>query len=260
MDKGFFLVTGTSRGIGEALAKKLLEEGNTVLGVARGRSDALKFPKYHHQTFDLADSSQISQIMEKVDEVVDNQRFDFICLVNSASPLEPVGAIEKCPANEIESHIRVCLIASMILTSLFIRRFSDDRVRKKVAFITGGSASTAVSHESIYCGAKAGVTMFAQCVGLEQKDKEYGFEVITIGPGMVDTYMHQMARSKNKDEYIWADLCKQVYEEGKLQNPVDVAENIYFILKYKYEQGKYVQVSEVKPVDEIIKGYHQSHT
>jgi benzil reductase ((S)-benzoin forming) len=260
MENGFFLITGTSRGIGEALAQKLLGEGNTVLGVARGRSGALKSTKYHHLSYDLADSSAMSQIMEKVDEVVNNQRFDFICLVNSASPLEPVGAIEKCPANEIESHVRICLIASMILTSLFIRRFSDDRVRKKVAFITGGSASTAAPHESIYCGAKAGLTMFAQCIGLEQNQKEYGFEVITIGPGMVDTYMHQVARSKNKNDYVWADLCKQVFEEGKLQAPADAAEEIYSLLEHKFEQGLYVQVSEATPVDELIKGHQQSHT
>ena len=245
MENGFFLITGTSRGIGEALAQKLLEKGNTVLGVARGQSDVLKSTRYHHLSFDLADTSRISQIMEKVDEIVDNQRFDFICLVNNASAIEPLGAIEKCPASEIESHIRIGLIAPMILTSLFIRRFSDGRIRKKVAFIVSGSAYTASQQESIYCGSKAGLSMFAQCVGLEQKDKEYGFEVICIGPGMVDTYMHQVARSKNKEDYVWVDLAKQVHENGELEKPGKVAEKIYITLSNRYEQGKYVKAFEV---------------
>ena len=237
------------------MAQNILAKGGTVLGVARGRSAALKSAKYHHLTLDLADAPRLGQIMEKVDEIVDKQRFDFVCLVNNASAIESLGAIEKCPASEIEAHIRITLIASMILTSLFIRKFADGKMRKKVAFITGGSASSAVPHESIYCGAKAGETMFAQCVGLEQKDKDYGFEVITIGPGMVDTHMHQVARSKNKEDYVWADLVKEVYEKGELQDPGKVAEEIYMILINKYEQGKYVQVSEARPPDEIIKGY-----
>lgn len=87
--------------------------------------------------------------------------------------------------------------------------------------------------------------MFAQCVGLEQKDKEYGFEMICIGPGMVDTFMQQTARSKSSDEYTMADFFKQAYEDGKLQKPNNVAEKIYTILGNKYEQGKYVSVSEV---------------
>jgi len=206
MENGFFLITGTSRGIGEALAQKILEKGNMVLGVARGRSDALKSTKYHHLSFDLTDTSRISQIMKKVDEVVDHQRFDFICLVNNASA---------------------------------------GRIRKKVAFISSGSAYTALPQESIYCGSKAGMNMFAQCVGLEQKDKEYRFEVICIGPGKVDTAMQQVARSKNREEYVWVDLAKQVYENGELQDPGKVAEKIYTILDNKYDQGQYVEVSEV---------------
>jgi len=245
MENGFFLITGTSRGIGEALAQKILEKGDTVLGVARGRSTILKSTKYHHLSFDLADTSRISQIMEKVDEVVDNQKFDFVCLVNNASAVEPLGSVEKCPASEIDSHVRISLIAPMILTSLFIRKFSHGRIRKKVAFITSGSASTALPHESIYCGSKAGMNMFAQCVGLEQKDKEYGFEVICISPGMVDTSMQQVARSKNREEYAWVDLAKQVYENGELQDPGTVAEKIHIILYNKFEQGKLVRADEV---------------
>jgi short-subunit dehydrogenase len=35
MGNGFFIFTGSSRGIGEALSRKLLNEGNTVLGISR---------------------------------------------------------------------------------------------------------------------------------------------------------------------------------------------------------------------------------
>ena len=245
MENGFFLITGTSKGIGEALAQKTLEKGNSVLGVARGRSEALKFTKYHHLSFDLADTSRINRIMEKVDEVVDNQRFDFICLVNNASAAEPGGAIEKCPAEEVESHVKIGLIAPMILTSQFIRKFSDSKIKKKVAFISSGAAFTPFLGDSIYCSTKAGINMLAQCVGLEQKEKEYGFEVITIGPGMVDTYMQQVARSKTVEEYTSADFLRQAYEQGMLQKPEIVAEKIVTILDNKYDQGQYVKVSEI---------------
>ena len=87
--------------------------------------------------------------------------------------------------------------------------------------------------------------MFAQCVGLEQKNKEYGFEVIAIGPGMVDTSLQHAARSKTSDEFAMAGFFKQAFENGKLQEPSKVAEKIYVILGNKYEQGKYISVSEV---------------
>ena len=245
MVNGFFLITGTSRGIGKAVAQKLLEKGHTILGVSRNRSDVLDSTNYYHLSFDLADTSQISQIMAKVNEIVDKQSFDIICLINNASAVEPIGPIEKCPTTDIESHVKIGLIAPMLLTSMFIRRFTNKKIRKKVVFISSGAAFTPLADESIYCGSKAGINMFAQCVGLEQKDKEYGFEVNSIGPGMVNTDMQLAARSKTSDEFTMADFFKQAFEAGKLQEPSKVAEKIYTILENKYEQGKYVSVSEV---------------
>jgi benzil reductase ((S)-benzoin forming) len=245
MENGFYLITGTSRGIGEALANTLLEKGNTVLGVSRDRSDILNSTKYYHLSFDLTDTSRINQIMEKVDEIVNSRTFDSVFLVNNASAIEPINSIEKCPATEIESHVRIGLISPMILTSMFIRKFTDDEIGKKVVFISSGAAFTPLPDESIYCSSKAGINMFAQCVGLEQKNREHGFEVFSIGPGMVDTSMQQVIRSKTSDEFAMADYFKQAFEDGKLQKPEIVAEKIYTILGNKYEQGKYVSVSEL---------------
>jgi benzil reductase ((S)-benzoin forming) len=245
MENGFFLITGSSRGIGEALALKILENGNTVLGVARNRSHRLKFAQYFHLPFDLRDTPRIGEIMEKVDEIIEDQSFDFVCLVNNASAVEPLNSIEKCPPDEVESHVRIGLITPMILTSMFIRKFSGSKIRKKVAFISSGAAFTALPDESIYCSSKAGIHMFAQCIGLEQKNRENGFEVLSIGPGMVDTSMQQAVRSKRSEEFAMADFFKQAFEDGKLQEPDKVAEKIFTILGSKFEQGKYVSVSEV---------------
>ncbi len=245
MKNGFFLITGTSKGIGEAIAHNLLQKGHTVLGVSRSQSDKLKSTKYYHLSFDLTDTVRISQIMEKVNEIVDHHIFDLVCLVNNASALEPMGFIQKCPAAEIDAHVRIGLIAPMILTSMFIRKFSADNVRKKMVFISSGSAFMALPEDSIYCSTKAGLNMFAQCIGIEQKNKEYGFEVVSIGPGMVDTPMQLAARSKTTDEYTGVDFFRQAFKDGKLQKPEEVAEKIYTILGNKYEQGKYVRVSEV---------------
>ena len=245
MENGFFLITGTSRGIGEALTQRILEDGNTVLGISRKQSEALKAATYHHLSFDLTETARFNQIMEKINEIFDRQSFNFACLINNASAVEPVGSIEKCPAAEIETHVKIGLVAPMLLTSMFIKRFADEKIRKKVVFISSGAAFTPLADESIYCSSKAGINMLAQCIGLEQKDKEFGFEVHTIGPGMVDTSMQLAIRSKTSEEFVLAGFFKQAFEDGKLQEPGKVAEKIFTILENKYEQGKYVRVSDI---------------
>ena len=87
--------------------------------------------------------------------------------------------------------------------------------------------------------------MFAQCVGLEQKDKEYGFEINSIGPGMVNTTMQTALRSKTIEDFALADFFMHAFNDGKLQEPGKVAEKIYMMLGNKYEHGKYVSVSDV---------------
>ena len=245
MKKGFFLITGTSKGIGEAIAQKLLQEGNTVLGVSRDRSDKLRSPDYHHLSFDLTETSRFDIIMEKINEIVVGQPFNFLGLINNASATQPLGSIENCPPDKIESHVKIGLIAPMILTSLFIKRFQDEQVRKKVIFISSGAAHHPLADMSIYCGTKAGSLMFGQVVGVEQADKEFGFEVNSIGPGMVETSMQQTVRSQPGDTFAMTGYFKQAFEEGKVQKPEVVADKIYTILVNKYEQGKYISVSEV---------------
>ena len=159
--------------------------------------------------------------------------------------IEPLGPIEECPASEIEAHLQSGLIAPMLLTSMFMRRFRDQKVRKKVVFISSGAAFDAIPGSSAYCSSKAGITMFAECIGLEQENNQNEFEVNSIGPGMVDTSMQRTVRSKPSDEFAMADFFKQAFEDGRLREPVEVAEKIYTILGNQYEQGKYVSVSEV---------------
>ncbi len=246
MNNGFFLITGTSRGIGEALARTLLEQGSTVLGVSRTRSQALNFPKYHHLAFDLVNTPRLSEVMDEARAIAEDHRFDFLCLVNNASATEPIGPIEKCAPSEIDAHVGIGLIGPMILTSMFIRAFSDKEVRKKVAFVSSDPSFLGSSdNTSVYESCKAAINIFAQCVGLEQKDMPCEFEVVSIGPGMVDTSMQQIARSKTSLEFAGASFFQQAYLDGRLQVPARVAEKICTILGERYEPGKYVSVSDV---------------
>jgi hypothetical protein len=57
--------------------------------------------------------------------------------------------------------------------------------------------------------------------------------------------MQQAVRSKTSEEFAMADFFKQAFEASKLQEPDKVAEKIFTILASKFEQGKYVSVSEV---------------
>lgn len=245
MKHGLFVITGTSRGIGEAMARRFLAEGHMVLGISRSQPTKINTPDYSHLTLDLSDTAQLGQVRDSLIDIKTNHTFNFVCLVNNASATEPIGPIENGSLQDIEAHVRIGLIAPMVLTSLFIREFAAATIDKKIVFISSGAAFSPLRDESIYCSVKAGAYMFGRCVGLEQEDKQHGFQVISIGPGMVDTSMQKAIRSKSSDEFAMADYFKQAHEDGKLQDPDIVAGKILTILASSYDPGQYVSVSEV---------------
>ena len=51
--QAMFVITGTSRGIGAALARRIVLDGHTVLGVSRAKPDPLPPGDYHHLGHDL---------------------------------------------------------------------------------------------------------------------------------------------------------------------------------------------------------------
>jgi benzil reductase ((S)-benzoin forming) len=245
MDKGFYVITGTSRGIGETLSQNLVENGNTVLGVSRSRSDKLNYEKYHHLFLDLSEFTGIEKIVQSTNELFSKGSYDFLCLINNAAVLEPINPIEKCKAGEIETHIKVGLITPMILTSEFIKTFSDLDIRKKVIFISSGAGIKAMPDLSIYCSSKAGINMFAQSIGREQKNKKFGFEILSVNPGMVETSMQKIIRSKTKNEFEMVGLFTEAFEKGKVQENDNVIEKIKVMIKNKYTNGQFINCSEV---------------
>ena len=244
MAHGFYVITGTSRGIGEALARRLLDQGNTVLGVSRNRPATLDREGYHHLACDLGDPSGLDRITDRAASIAAGQAFEVICLVNNASATEPLGPMERCAAPAITAHVSIGLIAPMILTAYFIDRFADAGGRKIIAFISSGAAFHPMPDDSVYCASKAGLAMFAQCVGMEQSGRERGFEILSIGPGMVDTDMQQTARSRSREEFALAEFFQQAHAEGRLSNPDAVAEKICTLLKKRQEQGQYISVDQ----------------
>ncbi len=244
-ENGFFLITGTSKGIGRALAQALVGEGHTVLGAARGAAAIAESGNYHHRQADLTDMASVRGLADEAARLVGRGHFDFLCLVNNAAVLEPLKPLHRCTAEEIESHVEIGLIAPMVLTSAFVRLFEGEQVRKKVVFMSSGAATSPLPDMSVYCATKAAINMLAKCVGLEHAGRARGFEVMAISPGMVETSMQQTARAKSEVEFAMGDMFRQAHESGQVQEPAEVARKIVKAIGRKYTAGQCVSLSDI---------------
>ncbi|UPK45569.1 SDR family NAD(P)-dependent oxidoreductase [Paenibacillus pabuli] len=227
MGQRYFIITGTSKGIGKQLAELLLEKGDHVYGIARGTSDLEEaYERYHHVQFDLADIHSIDDLVSSLLEQIPLQEVEFIGLINNAAILEPLKPIDQCIAEEISQQLEISLAAPMILTSSFIHYTNHLTARRKIINVSSGSGSYPAPSMASYCTSKAGLNMFTQCVAMEQSGQSNPVEVIAFDPGMVDTELQAVARGKSAEEFSLSESFNEVYKSGQLQSASVVAEQL----------------------------------
>lgn len=251
MKKGCFIITGTSRGIGEQLAAELLEQGHLVAGLSR--SDSARLAKYKHYTHYPCDLSNTHELESILDDIIKNpilSQLSMICLINNAAMLEPLRTIERCETEEISNHLQVTLLAPMVLTSRFIKLTENIRIRKKIVNVTSGSGFYPAPGMSVYCTAKAGINMFTQAVAAEQVNQPEPIEIIAVDPGMVETDLQKLARGKDLQEFEMAKLFQKAYDEGGLLSTKEMAKHFIHIIEQKHDNGKVVHYSEGQHLDE----------
>ncbi|HEV2040860.1 MAG TPA: SDR family NAD(P)-dependent oxidoreductase, partial [Casimicrobiaceae bacterium] len=87
------IVTGVSRGLGEALARTLLAGGFAVTGIGRASGAALTAPNYRFVVCDLSDTINIDAALTPAFRDIADARPEFLCLINNAATAGPVGTI-----------------------------------------------------------------------------------------------------------------------------------------------------------------------
>jgi benzil reductase ((S)-benzoin forming) len=167
-----------------------------------------------------------------------------LCLINNAAMLEPLKSIEDCNAWEINTNLQISLIAPIMLTSCFIKQSNLFQGRRKIIHISSGSGRYPAPDMSIYCTAKAGLNMFTQCVGAEQKSLPYPVEIIAVDPGMVETDMQKHARGKNEEDFKMSAFFKDAYNNGQLQSTENLGKHLIDLINKKIETGKLVNYLE----------------
>lgn len=233
----YFIITGTSRGIGEALANQLLAEDHHIFCISRTPNERVierareKNARLTYCSFDLNQLVDIDRLFEEIfREIEDRADLTAIYLINNAGMLTPVAPIEHNTAASIMENVNVNLIAPMITTSNFIKRSLPLNIDKRVMNISSASARYLLPSQSCYSTSKAGLDSFTKSVSLEQSSQQHAVKVVSVYPGMIDTQLQAEIRSASKEQFPYVDQFIQLAQEGKLQTPEYTAAKLIDIL------------------------------
>ena len=216
------LVTGGTRGIGEAISLRLKEEGYKVAASYVSRDeDAQKFMKktgVHVYKFDVAIFDQCS---EKIKEIKKDLGHIEV-LINNAGVTRD-SMLHKMDVRQWGDVIRTNLDSCFNMSKCVI-----DSMREKgfgrIINISSVNGQAGQAGQTNYSATKAGMIGFTKSLALETANK--GITVNCVAPGYIDTEMVQAVPKEILDKIV-----KSKIPLGRLGKPEEIAEAVLYLIK-----------------------------
>lgn len=173
------LITGASRGIGRAIAQRLLAEGYRVVGLARGFPQALEHPAFHPEVVDLAD---LQNLPAHLTELRNRYRQVDALILNAGQGR--FGSLEEFAYPQISALMNLNFTAQAFVVRAFLPGMKRDK-DGHVVFMGSEAALWGGRRGAIYSASKAALRGFAQA--LRQECAPSNVRVSVVNPGMVRT-------------------------------------------------------------------------
>lgn len=203
-------ITGTSRGLGKAMAEYLLNDDWMVVGI--GRSHSIEHKNYKAL---LADLSQAG-VAEKIELEIDLNADEHL-LVNNAAEAGEIGYFGDVSNIQFQRGYQLNLISPAILMNRFIQLTNNLLSLRKILNISSGASINPYDGWGMYCSSKAGLDALSM-VFIDELDQrnDYRTHVYSIAPGVVDTDMQKVIRDASKKEFSQVDRFIAMHKKHHL--------------------------------------------
>jgi 3-oxoacyl-[acyl-carrier protein] reductase len=220
------VITGGSRGLGLAIARKLAAAGYGVVAIARKMSDQLSgamqeigsagIGSLDFVAFDLADTQGIP----KLARTLRKQFGPVYGLVNNAA-LGTDGLLANMKNSQIEQLLRVNTLAPIMLSKYVVRAMMADG-GGRIVNVTSIIGFTGYSGLSVYGATKASMIGFTR--SLAREVGRLGINVNAVAPGFLDTEMTQGLADEQRQQVARRSALR------RLADVDDVADAVEFLL------------------------------
>lgn len=230
-----FYITGTSRGIGSALATYFLEMGDKVTGISRTKS--IEHVNYRHIYQDLSQQN-VSEFQLDTDA-------SEIILINNAAKLGTVKRFSESTDSEFHEIFQLNVFTPLQLMKHFSNSVQGHQ-RLRILNISSGAANRPIPSWMNYCASKAALDMSSEVFYLEEKERNRSVQVLLISPGVVDTVMQQEIRASCKDDFSSHQLFSGLKSNNELVSTHVIARKLSKVLQNTEPIFKKILLKEIE--------------
>ncbi|RVU82316.1 3-oxoacyl-ACP reductase FabG [Leucothrix sargassi] len=221
MTQRIALVTGASRGIGQAIAKRLANEGYLVIGTATSEKGAAAVNDYLQElggagrVLNVQDTEQINQLFDSIEKEFGNVQV----LVNNAGITQD-GLLMRMDDNAWERVLDVNLTSVFRTSKRAIKGMMKAR-QGRIINITSVVAAMGNAGQTNYTASKAGIEGFTRSLAREIGSRQ--ITVNCVAPGFIDTDM-----TSELNEALIQSMLNAV-PLARLGKPEDIAAAVNFL-------------------------------
>jgi 3-oxoacyl-[acyl-carrier protein] reductase len=211
-DAPVMVATGTSKGIGRAVAMHYLDAGWIVIGASRGPG-SIESACYHHHTVDVRDEGAVKKMFTDA-----RRRFGRVdALVNNAGVASMNHAL-LTPAESVK-RITDTNVTGTFLCSREAAKVMRRRQCGRIVNFASVAVPLAIEGESAYAASKAAVITLSRVLARELGP--HGITVNVVGPGPVKTDMTRSVPERKLEQLLERLPLPRYTEVHDITNVID---------------------------------------
>ena len=251
MENKIALVTGSSRGIGRAIALQLANDGYDIIAhynkstkeVEELKSEIEKLGrKCNIIAADLTKDKEVEEMFSTL-----SGKFDSLDLLVNSAGFDYAKLFEDYTLEEMRYVLDAVLWSKITVTKLALPLLKKSSKASIVNIASRMGKEKTIKTISIYGPAEAGVIKFTQCCALEFAD--YKIRVNAVAPGLTrtdltnDLFIREEG-NQEKADLVWDEMAKK-NPSHRVGQPQDIANAVSFLAsdKASYINGETIGVN-----------------